>query len=156
MLPGALAHRLVATTPAETSAGTAEILPQALEIEQRVERAVEERLLGELLEEAGAGARARCGLAESLDSLWQGRVQTLVVAEKLQRNGSECPNCGRLEPGDVATCQLCGTAMRPVHDVLHRAMEQALELDGRVEVLHGPAAPRLVEACGGVGALLRF
>ena len=70
--------------------------------------------------------------------------------------GSECPNCGRLEPGDVVTCPACGSTMRPVHDVLHRAMARTIEQAGRVEVIHGDAARRLLETGGGLGGLLRF
>jgi peptide subunit release factor 1 (eRF1) len=46
--------------------------------------------------------------------------------------------------------------MRPVHNVVHRAMAHTIEQAGRVEVVHGEAARRLQEAGGGLGALLRF
>ena len=65
-------------------------------------------------------------------------------------------DCGRLEPGDVATCPACGSAMQPVHDVVHRAMARTIEQAGRVEVVHGDAAGRLLQAGGGLGALVRF
>ena len=156
LLPRALAHRLVAVIPAELFANEAEILAKTLEVERRVEREVEERLLEELLEAAGAGGRATCGLAPTLEALWLGDVQTLVVADGVQVGGSECPNCGRLAPAGVAACPACGTPMGPVHDLFHRAMERAREQAGSVEVVHGAAARRLLEAGDGLGALLRF
>jgi hypothetical protein len=156
LLPDALARRVVAVTPLEASAGEREVLEKTLEIEAGVEREAEERLLGELFETAGAGGKATRGLAPTLEALWLGEVRTLVVADGAAGEGSECPRCARLEPGEVATCPACGSAMRPVHDVFHRAMARAIEQAGRVEVVHGDAAQRLLQAGDGLGALLRF
>jgi peptide subunit release factor 1 (eRF1) len=156
LLPDALARRVVAITPLEASAGEREVLDKTLEIEAGVEREAEERLLDELLETAGAGGRATRGLAPTLEALWLGEVRTLVVADGAAGEGSECPRCGRLEPGELATCPACGSAMRPVHDVFHRAMARAIEQAGRVEAVHGDAARRLLQAGDGLGALLRF
>jgi peptide subunit release factor 1 (eRF1) len=155
LLPDPLARRVAAVVPLETYANEREVLEKTLEIEAGVEREAEERLLQELFETAGAGGRATRGVAPTLEALWLGEVRTLVVADGAQGQGSECPNCGRLEPGNVATCPACGSAMRPVHDVVHRAMARTIEQAGRVEVVHGDAARRLLQA-GGLGALLRF
>jgi peptide subunit release factor 1 (eRF1) len=46
--------------------------------------------------------------------------------------------------------------MRTVHDVVHRAMARTIDQAGRVEVVHGDAARRLLQVGGGLGALLRF
>jgi peptide chain release factor subunit 1 len=156
VLPRALASRLVAVVPGQLFARTGEILEKTLEIERRVEREVEERLVAELLEMAGAGGRATCGVVPTLDALWLGQVQTLVVAHGTHAAGSECPNCGRLEPASVTTCAACGLPVRPVQDVFHRAMGRAREEAGRVEVVHDDAARRLREAGDGLGALLRY
>jgi len=156
LLPDALARRVVAVVPLETYANEREVLEKTLEIEARVEREAEERLLQELFETAGAGGRATQGLAPTLEALWLGEVRTLVVADGARQAGSECPNCGRLEPRDIATCPACGSAMRTVHDVVHRAMARTIDQAGRVEVVHGDAARRLLQVGGGLGALLRF
>ena len=156
LLPDPLARRVVAIVPLETYANEREVLEKTLEIEARVEREAEDQLLQNLFETAGAGGRATTGLAPTLEALWLGEVRTLVVADGAAAEGSECPNCGRLEPGNLATCPACGSTMRPVHDVLHRAMARTIEQAGRVEVVHGDAARRLLQAGGGLGALLRF
>jgi peptide subunit release factor 1 (eRF1) len=108
----------------------------------------------ELLETAEAGRRATCGLARPLEALWLGEIQTLVVADSVHLSGSECPNCGRLEPGSLGSCPACGTAMRPLHDLFHPAIGRALEQAGNV-VVHGDAAQLLLEAGGGLGTPLR-
>jgi peptide chain release factor subunit 1 len=156
LLPRALARRLVGVIAAETSAGAGEILEKTLEVERGVEREHEERLLDELFERVGARGRAACGVASTLEALWKGAVRTLVVAERVQAPGSECPNCARLEPGSVAVCPACGAAMKPVHDLFHAAVRRALLQAGSVETMHDEADRRLRERCGGLGALLRY
>jgi peptide chain release factor subunit 1 len=156
LLPRVLAHRLAAVIPVELFAKESEILEKTLETERRLEREVEAGLLGELLDEAQGGGRATCGLEPTLEALWLAEVQTLVVADGVHVSGSECPNCGRLEPESVARCPGCGTATQPVHDLFHRAIGLALEQAGSVEVVHGDAARRLLEAGDGLGALLRY
>jgi peptide chain release factor subunit 1 len=156
LLPHALAQRLVAMIPAQTTANLGEVLEMTLAIERRVEGEAEERLVRELLDAAQAGLRATSGLEPTLESLWLRKVRTLAVADGLRSSGSECTNCAWLEAGEVAQCPACGSPMRPVHDLFHRAMEQALEQDGSVEVVHGKAAQRLMEAGDGLGAIVRY
>lgn len=134
----------------------AEILARTLEIERQVERAVEERLLGEVLETADAGGNATYGVPQTLEALWLGKVQTLLVADGARAQGSQCPNCGYLSMGLVANCPACSHPMASLPDLFERAVERALDQAGSVEVVHGAAARRLEEAGGGLAALLRF
>jgi len=155
LLPRALAHRVIAVMPGEMFASDREVLDKTLEVERRVERESEERLLHEVVDNAGPAGRATVGVRPTLAALWAGLVQTLVVAQGAQGAGSECPNCERLDPGTETTCPTCGAAMRPEHDLFHRAMQRTLEQAGRVEVMVGDAEKRLLELGGGLGALLR-
>ena len=156
LLPRALARRVVAVMPASLAATDREILDTTLDIERRSERETEERLLGQLLDLAGPAGRAVLGVRPTLAALWADLVQTLVVAFSASGDGSDCPNCLRLEPGSVERCPACGTEMRHVHDVFHRAMQRAREQSGSVEIMHGAAEKRLLEVGGGLGALLRY
>jgi peptide subunit release factor 1 (eRF1) len=156
LLPRTLVQRVAAVVPGEAFANDRAILDKTLEIERRIEREVEERLLSLLVDMAGPGGRATLGVAPTLAALWADMVQTLVVSHGLEVAGSECPNCRRLEQGTVKTCPTCGHAMQPVHDLFHRAMERAVEQSGSVDVVHGATARRLIELGGGLGALLRY
>lgn len=156
MLPRVLAARLAATIPAEMYADAREILERTLEVERSVEHEREARLLAEVLEAAGAGGRATCGVRGTLEALWIGDVQTLLVSEGVHGEGCECHDCGRIEPGRLPRCPACGNPMHPVHDLFHHAMTRTLQQSGNVEVLHGESARRLVQAGGGLGARLRY
>jgi peptide subunit release factor 1 (eRF1) len=141
---------------AELFASEREILDRTLEIERTVERQAEERLLGQLLDLLGPNGRATLGVEPTLAALWADTVQTLVVTHEFHLGGSECPNCGRLDPGRIQQCPTCGKEMREVHDLVHRAMARAVEQSARVDVLHGAAGHRLMELGGGLGCLLRY
>jgi peptide subunit release factor 1 (eRF1) len=108
LLPRPLDQRVVAVVGAELFASEREILDRTLEIERTVERQAEERLLGQLLDLLGPNGRATLGVEPTLAALWADTVQTLVVTHELHLGGSECPNCGRLDPGRIQQCPTCG------------------------------------------------
>lgn len=155
VLPRMLARRVVAVIPADIDAGVREILGKTLAVERRIEREEEERLLRQLVDLAGPGGRSVLGVRPTLVALWADLVQTLVVAQGARGEGAECPNCERLDPGRVERCPTCGSTMRHVHDVFHRAAQRAVERAGRAEIVYGDAERRLLELGGGLGALLR-
>jgi len=163
LLPRPLRAKVAGTIPAELFAGEAEILRRTLEIERELEREAEERIVDELEELNAAGGRATCGVDATLDAIWQGEVRRLVVAEGTQLAGTECPQCGRLaragygaEARPGAHCPLCNSTLVLLDDVVERAAERVLDEKGTVEVVHGAAAHRLSQHCGGLGAFLRF
>jgi peptide chain release factor subunit 1 len=156
LLPRVLAQRLAAVIPGTLATSDHEIVERTLEVERQIEREAEERLLNQALDNAGPAGQATLGVTPTLAALWADLVQTLLVAHGLRVDGSECPNCARLDPGRLKTCPACGTPMRTVHDLFHRAMARAMDQAGRVEVMHGAAARRLGELGGGLGALLRY
>lgn len=155
-LPGELARRLVATIPAEMFATDAEILAMTLEVEQRAEREREELLTAEAIEASRSNGSGACGLSATLEAVWLRQVASLVVADGLTVDGSECPVDGRLYADPPGPCPMCGAETIPVADIVDRAAQRALEQDGDVEIVHEGAALRLRDACDGMGALLRF
>jgi peptide chain release factor subunit 1 len=156
LLPRSLAERIAGTFHADLDAGEAEILAETLAIEQRIERTAEDRLVTELLETVAAGGRGACGAEPTLEALWEGAVQKLVVAEGLHLAGVECTSCRRLVAGSPAQCPICGGPVRPLDDLVERAAERTIEQDGAVEVVHGDAAQCLQQEGGGLCAHLRF
>jgi peptide chain release factor subunit 1 len=156
LLPPSLSERVAGTISVEVTSGEAEILQVATDLERRFERAAEDALISEILELAPAGGNASCGMAETLEAVWLREVDTLVAADRLRVAGCECPVDGRLAVGEPGPCPACGSQTVPVTDLVERAIELTLVQDGRAEVVHDDPAGRLDEACGGMGALLRF
>jgi peptide chain release factor subunit 1 len=155
LLPRALARRVTARIPGEMLWDKAEVLKRTLEVELEEERRVEQRLLDELFEVAGHRGNATYGIDATLEALWRGAVQKLVVSHGARLAGAECTSCGRLQRAR-ARCSTCGGALEPVHDLFHRAMGKTLDEAGNVEIVHAEAAARLTERGAGLGALLRY
>jgi peptide chain release factor subunit 1 len=155
-LPHELARRLVATVPAEMFATDAEILRMTLGIAQRVERESEEGLVTAVIDASRSNGPGACGMSSTLEAVWLRQVRTLVLADGLTASGSECPVDERLYLDPPGPCPMCGAATLPVGDVIDRAAQLTLEQDGGVEIVREEAAGRLRDACGGVGAVLRF
>jgi peptide chain release factor subunit 1 len=156
ILPHVLKTRVAALVHAEEDAGDEDILEKALEIERRIEADADDRLVGEVVEMAGSGARATCGADPTLEALWARDIRTLVIAEAVQLTGTECANCGRLHRGNVSICPRCGASTHILPDFSHHVMGRAVAQGGRVEIVHAAAAERLNTAGEGLAAFLRF
>jgi peptide subunit release factor 1 (eRF1) len=156
ILPHALNTRVAAVVRAEEDATTAEILEHALEVGRRIEAEAEDRLVTEVVEMAGSGGRATCGVDPTLEALWTTGIRTLLIAEAVQLCGTECSNCGRLHRGNASICPNCGASTHILPDFNHQVAGRAAEQGGRVEVVHGAAARRLNQAGEGLAAFLRF
>jgi peptide subunit release factor 1 (eRF1) len=156
ILPQSLKMRIAAVVRGDESATNAEILKHALEAERRIEADAEERLATEVVEMAGSGGRATCGVDPTLEALWAGDIRTLVIAEAVELTGTECSNCGRLHRGNAPICPTCGGSTHILSDFSHQIAGRAVEEGGRVEVVHGAAARRLNTAGEGLAAFLRF
>lgn len=156
ILPHELKTRVAAVLSAERDVTDAAILEKTIEVERRLEADAEDRLVSQVIEAAGSGGRATCGVDATLEALWVGDIRTLLIAEALQLTGTECSNCRRLHRGNMPTCPSCGAPTRPLRDFSHQLEGRAVEQSARVEVVHGVAADRLNNAGEGLAAFLRF
>jgi peptide chain release factor subunit 1 len=120
-----------------------------VELERGREREAVDRLVGEA--EGGTG-RAVAGIADTLDALERGRVETLVVSSDLRARGVRCPSCGHVAVKG-RHCPACGSATEPAPDLVEEAVEMALRQRCRVETVGDGVG---LERLGGIGALLRF
>jgi len=150
LLPPRLGERVVGTLRLPMDAPADEVLRQTLEVAARAEREAEKATVAQLFEQRAVGLDA------ALAALQEGRLRTLVYADRFASRGSECPRCHALfGPGAGADCAYCGERLLPVPDLVTRAIERARESGGSVEKVQGEAAVRLLDA-GGIGAIPRF
>jgi len=156
LLNATLAHRLAAVIPAAIDASPMEMLARTLDIERRIERSVETRLFDELMRASVSKKNGAFGVGPTLDALWMGEVQTLIVSDTLRLPGVECSKCGRLDPDSPSKCRACGSGTSEVHDLVHSAMARTRAQGGRVEVFHGDVSRRLMQTARGLAALLRY
>ncbi len=116
-------------------------------------RAEEERqTLERWREEAARGGRASAGWEQTLEAASDGRVELLLVQERVNRELFECPSCGR---GSISNgnCPLDATLLEARPDGLDLAVHRVLEHGGSVWLAQQSADLGPVE---GIGALLRY
>lgn len=154
-LPKELHRRIVGEIHVPLFARPAEVLASVHDLVPQIERAAEERLVQDLVEEVASG-RAVVGTADVLRAVSERRVQLLVYAQDLRLAGGRCAHCGLalLAPLPPA-CPVCGGSVHPVEDFTGYLAQQVLAQGGRVEEVRGPAAQRL-QQLGGIAARVRY
>ncbi len=155
MLPESLSGLVVDTFPGAMYARDSDVLRWALDVNERLEREAEVRLLEELLGTAAAGHTAVQGAENVLDAAWQANVQKLLLSEGLDLSGTQCEACGHLDLSERDRCPACGGKVARVGDMVERVAHRVLEAGGSLEFLHGAPSDKLRETSGGVGAFTR-
>lgn len=153
LLHSYLKERIAARISVPVTASDAVITEAALEVEARVEREKEARLVTRLRDAVGARNGGVAGLAPVLSALVERRVETLLVSDGYEAPGWRCPSCAYVAVRGPA-CPVCpSSSMAKVDDVVEEAVEDALGQSCRVEVVVGNAD---LDVLGRIGALLRF
>jgi peptide chain release factor subunit 1 len=116
----------------------------------RAER--EKSVLDRWREESGRNGRASAGWADTLTAASDGRVETLLFEDGVDREAFQCPACGRVT-AEAGKCPLDGTSLEPHEGGLDLAVHQTLAHGGTVWAVRSGQDLQPVE---GIGALLRY
>jgi peptide subunit release factor 1 (eRF1) len=131
---------------------TDQILKSALELKNRLKREEKEDLVQRFLTELGRNGLAVSGLHATLQTLNQGKLQTLLVTRHVSYPGRRCTRCGFLFE-DEKECPSCRIPTEPLADVVDEAVSKALNSSSRVIHVNPPSP---LEGKGNVGAFLRY
>lgn len=149
-LPKPVAQRFTGSVRLELFASDAEVLSVSLALAEQAERAAELEAVREVME--ANDTHALVGLENSLQALFTGRVSRLLVSDLVPRAGRVCDDCGRLT--SMRPCPICMGETSEIPDLRERAIERAVQLGARIDIVHGEAAATLIER-GGVAAWTR-
>ncbi len=148
--------------------GVREVLEKSGEIMKELSVVKEKNLMDRFIKEASIGGLATYGEKEVRDALLEGKVDTLLISEKLtwERVKYKCPQCGYEEmvtiKGEIPrkTCQKCGAIMQVVEeqDLIEELAKLADETGAKVELISTDTVEgkQFYETFGGIGALLRY
>lgn len=110
--------------------------------------------------EAARGEKAATSLADVLAALVEQRVETLLVREGAEAEGTKCITCGWMGTAGVVDCPVDGTRLDRIENIVEPAIQAAIGQSADVHVIRRPDdhAPNefddpLAEA---VGAILRY
>lgn len=155
LLPKALRAKVVRQMSLPINGSDALVLEETLKVEAEIERARETELVEQLIDAAQAHKKAVVKLTPTVRAIQEQRVWQLIYADGFAPSGSQCDTCKALFTEEKANCDYCGQAVKQISDLIDRAAQRVLDLQGRVEEVRGPAAERL-EDYGSIGAFLRW
>jgi peptide chain release factor subunit 1 len=136
----------------EQHAGPAELREVVVPLLERWRSERVDTVVERWREEAGRGARAAAGWAQTLEAASDARIELLLYSDGVSRNAYRCPSCGRAS-ADPGTCPLDGTMMEPRDDGLDLAVRLTLANGGEVLTVGDRHDLEPVE---GIGAILRY
>lgn len=155
LLPGRLHGKLVETLSLSVSASEQEVFEGTVEVQRRMEREQECRVIDGLFSEMHEGGKAIAGLDDVCQAVSEMRVWTLVYDQSMDADGGECRECGLLTIKTAGFCPQCRAGLQPVGQLVDRLAQVVLDTGGRVEAVSGGAAEDL-RAIGSIGAFLRY
>ena len=154
LLPKRLALRVVGSIDLSLEVAPSEVLAKASRLAEDHERKGEMVSVREVVTAAAKNGRAVAGLTHTLYAVNRRRVWQLIYAAGYRVAGFECAKCSALGTLHVESCVYCGGALRPVQDVVERAVEHTIRYGAKIEVVRGEAADTLNQN-GGIAAFLK-
>jgi peptide chain release factor subunit 1 len=151
-LPKTWQSLIVGTFPVSMTARPDEVQKKALEIGQQAERRRETRLVEQMITSAAKGSDGVVRLDNTLNAVYEGRVQTLIVREGYRAEGFQCQGCGYLTTQALDACPFCGKPFTQIKDAVEMAVRKVMKDGGDVEIVY--ENPKLEEI--GIGGVLRY
>jgi peptide subunit release factor 1 (eRF1) len=147
-IKGKIKGRLKAT-PNDSQAT---LLKESLELEKKLKKQEEAEIVPRLISELEKGGLATSGLKQTLRSLNQSEVQTLVVTRHFAQPGRKCPQCHFLFV-DKLKCPSCQRKTDKMLDIIDEAVEAAMDKNCQVKHITPPSK---LSRYGKIGAFLRY
>ncbi len=147
-----LQKRLKARLKAKPSDSESKVRIEASTLEKKVKDQEEAQILTQFISVLEKGGLATSGLKNSLRSLNQGEVQTLLITRHYSKPGRACPKCNFLYVDEIK-CPSCLRKTELLMDVIDEAVESAIEKKAQVRHIDPPSK---LSRYGDIGALLRY
>jgi peptide subunit release factor 1 (eRF1) len=145
--------RIAGTFAIDMTAGEHEVRAQTIKLLMDANARREEELVQKMVTSAAKGNHAIVGLEDTLRTVGEGRVQTLIISDGFRLPGFIHNGSTFLTAHANNAPQFGEGEMRPVNDVIEAAVHRTLEQGGQVEIISDNAQ---LDQAGRIGALLRY
>ena len=152
MLPKRWQSLVLATFNIEMTAGHTQVLEKSMAVTEDVKEREEHELIASVLTSA-AKERGASGLEDTLQAVYAGNVQILVIEDGFRAPGYRCKNCGFVSAEHHERCSFCGGEYEKIEDAVEMAVQRVLMDGGDVEIIS--PAPELTDA-GRIAAAARY
>ncbi len=149
--------------------GIKEAIERSKELLKHTEIIKEKEVMHEFMRHVVKTGLATYGEKETVEALELGKVDTLLLSERLNKNivTFKCPNCGHKETIVVEEsaepqlkCKKCGAEMNSVEerDYIETLMEKAKAMGSKIRIISTETeeGQQFWQIFGGIGAILRF
>ncbi|MEW6280877.1 MAG: hypothetical protein AB1758_19840 [Candidatus Eremiobacterota bacterium] len=153
LLPPDLKQCLKAEARVPLTAGLDEIMRQTRSRLEQALNADRDRKAASLVEEYLAGGLGVVGARETLDALFRGQVDELLVSPNFQARVRMCTSCTQPVLADLKRCPVCEGELGPDTDGREVLATLAEKADALMQVVPSPGP---LDAHGGIGASLRY
>ena len=119
----------------------------------------ERELLERFVAERNTDGRAAADLKAVLEALVERRVETLLVREGAEAEGTKCVTCGWLGTAGPVNCPVDETHLDRVENIVEPAIQAAIQQSAHVHVIAAPDDPQEEKAVpfdGPLAAVLRY
>jgi peptide subunit release factor 1 (eRF1) len=130
-----------------------EVLERAIQIGEEAEKRREAQLASTVVTQSAKGRGGVVGLEATLNSVREGRIQTLLIRDGYRAPGNRCTSCGYISTQPMETCPFCGGKAEQIPDAVELAVRHIMQVGGEVEVLR---ADQVVKGFDQIGAVLRY
>ena len=154
LLPSRAPLRIMGVVTLAMTASPIEVLAATQPVANAYERTTEMEKVNDIVTAASKKGKAVIGLVHTLQALNARRVWELVYSAGSRAPGFECSGCSALFSLETSSCPFCNASVRPVGNVIERAVEHALRDEAKLEVVTGEASA-VLDSAGGIGALLK-
>jgi peptide subunit release factor 1 (eRF1) len=144
--------RIIHCAAAPSTAAARELVRYLQPVLEEFAERSEAEALDQLQDRVRQSHFATSGIHDTLIQLQEGKVERLVVARGLEREGVQCTKCGFYLARRDGPCPYCGGALRGGVDLVESMIRIAANQSARVDFVAGDHMSEL----NGVAAFLKF
>jgi peptide chain release factor subunit 1 len=152
-LPKSWQSLVIGEFPMSMTANHSEVLEQATKQALNAQEDLTNALVEQAITLSAKGSTGVTGLIDTLNTIHEGRVKTLLVVEGFEHEGYRCSGCGYLTTQSLETCPFCGGTFERIDAAVERAIQETLQKNADVKVVQGNVH---LEKAGHIAALLRY
>lgn len=137
----------------------APVVPTSAAVAERLAPFFEEHALrweaetiDRLRDQVQEGYMAVAGFDATLEQLQEGKLDTLVLARRAERQGQHCLRCGFYLTAADGACRYCGGQLEPEVDLVEAMVRMAAEQEVDIAFVD----PTAIADLDGTGGLLRY
>ncbi len=152
ILHPSLKARLKRTFRIDLNSPPKDVLEKSIALEEEIKKEEDRKMVARLSDTFKPEGLGVAGIQETLSSLFEGEVQTLLIEEGFLQKGAYCPKCGfmGLRQG---LCPVCRETMIAAPDIVADAASRAMEQNCEVFYLTPGSG---LKDLGSIGAILRY